>query len=144
MNRISVILQRRSPVVHTLSPDATVSEAVSLMAEEHVGIVPVVERWRLVGVFSERDLLRRVVAQNRSTETTTLREVMTPDPVTAVPEEDRSLAISKMGAAGCRHLPIMSGPHVIDMFSMRELLADEVEDRGTEIGELRRYIHGGY
>ena len=144
MNRISAILQRRSPVVHTLPPDATVAEAVSLMAHEAVGIVPIVERLHLVGVFSERDLLRRVVAQDRSIGRTTLREVMTPDPVTAVPEEDRALAIFKMKAAGCRHLPIVSGPNVIDMFSMRELLAEEVEDRRSEIGELRRYIHGGY
>ena len=142
MDRLSKILQRRSPVVHELVPDASVAEAVAVMFEHRVGIVPVLEEGRLIGVFSERDLLRRVVGARRALEKTTLREVMTPDPVTATPEEDRPSAIAKMQAVGCRHLPIVAGGHVIDMLSMRDLLTDELAERGEEIDQLKRYIQG--
>ena len=144
MGRLVSILQRRSPVVYLLSPEQTVAEAVRVMAENHIGVVPILERDRLVGIFSERDLLRRVIAKGRHLEKTSLREVMTPDPVTAMPDEDRKSAIQKMQAVGCRHLPIVVHDRVIDMLSMRDLLFVEIEERDQEIAALRGYIHGSY
>jgi len=144
MGRLVSILQRRSPVVYLLSPDQTVAEAVRVMAENHIGVVPILERDRLVGIFSERDLLRRVIAKGRHLEKTSLGEVMTPDPVTAMPDEDRKSAIQKMQAVGCRHLPIVVHDRVIDMLSMRDLLFVEIEERDQEIAALRGYIHGSY
>lgn len=144
MGKLVSILQRRSPVVHVLGPDQTVAEAVTVMAEKHIGVVPILEGRRLVGIFSERDLLRRVVAKGISLEKTTLREVMTPDPVTAGPDEDRQSAIQKMQAVGCRHLPIMVNEYVVDMISTRDLLFVELEERDQEIAALRGYIHGDY
>jgi len=144
MGQLVSILQRRSPVIHLLDPEQTVADAVRVMAEHHVGVVPVLERERLVGIFSERDLLRRVISKARSPEKTTLREVMTPDPVVATPDEDRQSAIQKMQAVGCRHLPIMVNDQVVDMLSMRDLLFVEIEVRDQEIAALRGYIHGSY
>jgi CBS domain-containing protein len=144
MGRLVSILQRRSPVVYLLSPEQTVAEAVRVMAENHIGVVPILERDRLVGIFSERDLLRRVIAKGRHLEKTSLGEVMTPDPVTAMPDEDRKSAIQKMQAVGCRHLPIVVHDRVIDMLSMRDLLFVEIEERDQEIAALRGYIHGSY
>ncbi len=144
MGRLVSILQCRSPVVHLLAPDQSVAQAVALMAQHRVGVVPILEGDRLVGIFSERDLLHRVVAKERSLEKTTLREVMTPDPITAAPDEDRQSAIQKMSAAGCRHLPIVVNGCVVDMLSMRDLLFVEIEERDQEIKALRGYIHGSY
>ncbi len=144
MGKLVSILRRRSPVVYVLGPDQTVAEAVTVMAEKHIGVVPILEGRRLVGIFSERDLLRRVVAKGRNLEKTTLREVMTPDPVTAGPDEDRQSAIQKMQAVGCRHLPIMVNEYVVDMISTRDLLFVELEERDQEIAALRGYIHGDY
>jgi CBS domain-containing protein len=144
MGKLVSILQRRSPVVHVLGPDQTVAEAVTVMAEKHIGVVPILKGHRLVGIFSERDLLRRVVAKGRSLEKTTLGEVMTPDPVTAGPDEDRQSAIQKMQTAGCRHLPIVVNEYVVDMISTRDLLFVEIEERDQEIAALRGYIHGDY
>ena len=86
MGRIAPLLQRRPPVVHLMSPDQMVEEAVTTMARHQVGVVTIVENGSLIGIFSERDLLRRVIAKRRSPEKTPLREVMTPDPVTASPD----------------------------------------------------------
>ena len=144
MGLLGQILQRRSPVVHVLSPDQVVSDALSLMASHEIGAVLVVEGDRLVGVFSERDLLRRVCARGRSTEKTPLREVMTPDPVTASPGESRLVAVAKMQRAGCRHLPVLADGVIIDMVSMRDLLFVELEERKAEIESLRKYIGGTY
>ncbi len=144
MSRLAPILQRRSPVVHPFEPDQTVAEAVEAMSQHRVGVVPVVESGRLVGIFSERDLLRRVVARGRSAEKTQIREVMTPDPIVATPDEDPQLAIRKMKSVGCRHLPIVVDGSVIDMLSMRDLLDEQLEERDREIEALRGYIHGSY
>ncbi len=142
MGLLAQILQRRSPVVHTFALDQTVEAAVSVMASREVGAVLVVEQDRLVGIFSERDLLRRVCAKGRSLDKTSLREVMTPDPVTASPGESRLIAVAKMQRAGCRHLPVVVDGAIIDMISMRDLLFVELEEREAEIESLRKYIGG--
>ena len=144
MGRLAPILQRRSPVVHLFGPDQTVAEVIRTMAERQVGAVLVVEGGRLVGIFSERDVLRRVIAKGKSPEKTAVGEVMTADPVTATPDEAQQSAIQKMQAAGCRHLPIVADGIVIDMLSMRDLLFVELEERDREIEALREYIHGGH
>ena len=142
MGLLAQILQRRSPVVHRLGPDQVVADAASVMSSRKVGAVLVVEQDRLVGIFSERDLLRRVCAKGRSLDKTPLREVMTPDPVTASPGEGRLTAVAKMQRAGCRHLPVVVDGAIIDMISMRDLLFVELEEREAEIESLRKYIGG--
>ncbi len=144
MGRLSAILQKRSPVLWVLAPDQTVAEAVEILAGRQVGAIPIVANGRLVGIFSERDLLRRVVAAHRAPEKTLLADVMTRDPVTAVPNEERRTAIEKMQLVGCRHLPIEVGGEVIDMLSMRDLLFEELEERRAEVEELRQYVSGSY
>src|SRR5208337_4244899 len=142
MAPLNEILRRRSPVVNTLSPDQTVAEAARVMADRHVGAVLLVEGGRLVGIFSERDLLQRVVVQGASPERTPLRTAMTQDPITAGPGDERMIAVLKMREAGCRHLPIVTEGAVVDTVSIRDLLFDELEERKTEIEALMRYIHG--
>ncbi len=142
MGRLADLLQKRSPVVHAMEPDRTVADAVAVMAEHQIGAIPVLRDGELIGIFSERDLLRRVVAPGRSLEKTLLRDVMTADPVTATTRDPRELAIRKMQAVGCRHLPIMADGAIIDMLSMRDLLIVEIEERGAEIDALKQYIRG--
>lgn len=144
MGSLVEILHKRCPVLYMLSSEQTVADAVVAMTEGQVGAVPVFEDDALVGIFSERDLLRRVVARNRSPEKTQLGDVMTRDPVTAVAEEDRRMAIRKMQAVGCRHLPILAQGSVIDMLSMRDLLFVEIAERTAEVDQLRQYITGSY
>jgi CBS domain-containing protein len=142
MRRLAEILERRSPVLNVLSPDQTVAEAVRVMTDRHVGAVLLVEAGALVGIFSERDLLRRVIVQGASPTDTRLRTVMTRDPITASPDEERMLAVLKMRESGCRHLPIVKEGAVVDMVSIRDLLFEEIDDRQAEIADLRRYIQG--
>ena len=144
MGRLTAILQKRSPVLWLMAPDQTVAEAVEILAGHQIGAIPIVSAGELVGIFSERDVLRRVLAAGLEPAKTRLAEVMTPSPVTAAPDEDRRLAIEKMRMVGCRHLPIEAGGVVIDMLSMRDLLFEELEERAAEVEELRQYVSGTY
>ncbi len=144
MGLIAQLLERRSPVVHIVSPHQMVSDAVAVMAKHRVGAVPVVRDGKLVGIFSERDLLRRVVYVNRSIEKTQIGEVMTPDPVTATPSDKRADALHKMDAVGCRHLPVVLHGALVDMLSIRDLLFGELEESADDVESLRRYIGGSY
>jgi CBS domain-containing protein len=143
MANLTRILQRRSPVVHPCDPEETVAVAIALMSDRMVGALPIVENGVLIGIFSERDLLRRVIAPALQPEKVMLRDVMTPEPVTAMPAESRLVALHKMQSAGCRHLPIVAADGaVIDMMSLRDLLFAELDERTAEIEDLKRYIQG--
>ncbi|MBW2413605.1 MAG: CBS domain-containing protein [Deltaproteobacteria bacterium] len=144
MGLLSQILQTRSRVLYVQGPHQTVDTVIRLMAEQQIGAVPICENGQLIGIFSERDFLRRVAAKGLDPARTELRAVMTPHPITAAPDEDRLVAISKMQAIGCRHLPILANGTVIDMLSMRDLLFVEIAAREQEVAELRQYISGTY
>ena len=145
MRTLTQILQRRSPVLCVLEHTHTVADAVRELAARQLGALLVVDREdRVMGVFSERDLLRRVVAEGRAPEHTALAEVMTPNPVTASPGDERESALLKMQRAGCRHLPVVVDGMVIDMLSMRDLIFVELEERASEVDQLKAYIQGSY
>ncbi len=144
MGLLSQILQTRSQVLYLQDPHQPVDQVIRLMSQEQIGAVPVCEDGRLVGIFSERDFLRRVAARGLDAAKTELAAAMTPDPVTAEPTEDRLTAIEKMQGVGCRHLPIVANGAVIDMLSMRDLLFVEIAEREQEVAQLRQYISGQY
>lgn len=144
MARLAEILQKRFPVVHSLGPDAPVSAAVACMAEQAVGAVLIVDGAKLLGIFSERDVIQRVLGAGRDPERTPLRKVMTVDPVTAHGGESRESAILKMNGVGCRHLPIVADGVVVDMLSIRDLLFHEIAERNAEIQDLKQYIQRSY
>jgi len=110
------------------------------MTAASVGAVSVLADNRLVGVFSERDLMTRVVVAGRTAESTRIGEVMTREVVTADLDESRDECLAKMQRAGCRHLPVLAHGHVIAMVSIRDLLWDEIEEQVEEIRQLRAYV----
>jgi CBS domain-containing protein len=120
---------------------ATVAEAVHAMAAHNVGIVAVVEGDKLVGVFSERDVVRRVVSKGLDPERTRVEEVMTTELVVADADEDYQSAIRKMDQANIRHLPVVSGGHLLSMLSIRDLIRVDMEDKGDELHYLRAYLY---
>jgi len=111
------------------------------MSEARMGAIPVMDGERLVGIFSERDLMTRVVVPGRDAHATVVEEVMTHRVVTASLEESVDRCLEKMQRAGCRHLPVVHDGRVVAMLSMRDLLRDEIEEQVEEIRSLRAYIH---
>jgi CBS domain-containing protein len=119
----------------------TVSAAVRAMSEHNVGIVAVLDGAALVGVFSERDVVRRVVDRGLESASTAVEQVMTTDVVFGDINEDCQMAMLKMDRANIRHLPIVSGGQVVSMLSIRDLMRAELTDAGVELEYLRAYLY---
>jgi CBS domain-containing protein len=131
----------RSGFLFTVQKTATVSEAIHLMADHNVGIVIVLDRDRLAGVFSERDVVRRVLHRGLDSATLPVGEVMTSDVVTADAEMDYESAMSAMDEAGIRHLLVTSGSKMLSMISIRDLTRAVLRDREEEVQYLREYLY---
>jgi CBS domain-containing protein len=121
--------------------DATVAEAVRVMAAHNVGIVTVLDGDRLVGVFSERDLVRRVVDRGLDAARTPVGDVMTTEIVVADIDEDYQSAMRKMDQANIRHLPVVSEGRLLSMMSIRDLMRVDIQDKGEEIHYLHEYLY---
>ncbi|PYN72834.1 MAG: hypothetical protein DMD96_34035 [Candidatus Rokuibacteriota bacterium] len=131
----------RHGFLFTLQRDTTVADACRMMAAHNVGIVAVLDGERLCGVFSERDVARRVVDRRLDPARTRLEEVMTSELVVADAEEDYQSAMNKMDQANIRHLPVISGDRLLSMLSIRDLMRVAIEERGAEIEYLKEYLY---
>lgn len=134
-----------SPVeVPTAPPESSVFEVAKAMTEARVGAVMVVDHERVVGIFTERDLMTRVVVLGLDPESVPVGQVATRDVIYATPDMRRSDAIEMMRRAGCRHLPVIENGELVAMLSMRDLLKDEIEETYEELRELRDYLHSSH
>jgi CBS domain-containing protein len=124
------VLEPRTLVV--ASPQTSVAEAARMMLQAKVGAVLVVEEGRLVGIFTERDAVYRVMAAGREPGTTPLREVMTPDPKTVAPEETFGYALLLMHEHGFRHAPVVEDGRPIGVVSARHALDPDLEEFAAE------------
>jgi CBS domain-containing protein len=138
MHKIKSLLRPRDLV--TASPDECVLDVARRMTASRVGAIPVLQGGRLVGIFSERDLMTRIVVPQRDPAAVRVAEVMTRDVVTAEPDERRGECLEKMRSAACRHLPVLEDGAVVAVLSMRDLLRDEIEEQEEEIESLRAYL----
>ena len=116
--KISDVMPQRAPVA--LPPDASVRDAADTMCRENIGSVLVVEAEELRGIFTERDVLCRVIARERDPGTTSLAEVMTAHPDTIAPENMAIDGLHKMHDGGYRHLAVVSDGRVIGVISRRD------------------------
>lgn len=119
------IIKHQSPVTAPVS--MTVRTAATIMKDKRVGAMMVVEQGQLVGVFTERDALCRVVAEGRDATTTTLGEVMTASPQTVSPDATFSSALELMHENRFRHVPVVENGKPIGMVSVRDAMGPELE-----------------
>lgn len=131
----------RPGFLFTVRRDATVAEAVRVMTTQNVGIVSVLDGGRLVGLFSERDVVRRVVDRGLDPATTRVEDVMTRELVVADADEDYQSAMHKMDRAHIRHLPVVSEGQLLSVVSIRDLMRVELQERGEEIRYLQEYLY---
>jgi CBS domain-containing protein len=117
-----------------------VLEAVQYMVQHHIGAAPVLRHGELVGIFSERDLMVRMVAEGRDAATTLVDAVMTSDPLSVSPQTSFEECMILMKAHGFRHLPICENRKLIGVISLRDLLLHDVEEKDVEVRMMRAYI----
>lgn len=138
MKRIKNFL--RGKEVFYVAPDLTVRQAAQYMTTKGVGAVPVLKKGRLVGMFSERDLLTKVVAYGLDPATTTVEEAMTKELVVAEAAEDYDTALEKMKDGNCRHLPVVDQDRLLGVVSMRDLLLIDITVKTSAIRMLDSLI----
>ena len=119
----------------------SVLETVRAMVERNIGAVPVLHNGKLVGIFSERDLMRRVVAEGRDPHLTCMAEVMTDDPLTISTDEELEGCMALMRRHGFRHLPVCHDGHLVGMVSLRDILLHDLNEKDDEVRMMRAYIH---
>ena len=136
---IKDVIRNREP--YSMKASATVQEAAEFMATRNVGAVCVVdEAGKLLGVFSERDVLRRVVIQHRDPAKVSVGEVTSELRAVIRCDETPHQALERMEIAGTRHLPVVDGERWVGMLSMRDLMRVELSEQGDEIKLLHEYI----
>lgn len=128
-------------LLYTVQPHQTVREVATRMTAAKIGAVPVIEGDRLIGVFSERDLMTRVVAAGLNPDTTAVGSVMTKDIVVADADETTEACLARMKQLHVRHLPVVSGNTLVGMLSVRNLLLVDASRKDEEIKWLNAYIH---
>jgi CBS domain-containing protein len=131
----------RAGFLFVVQRGATVRQAVQVMTANNVGIVLVLDGERLVGVFSERDVVRRVVDRGLDPGRTPVGDVMTSQIVVGDPDEDYQSAMRKMDQANIRHLLVVKGAQMLSMISIRDLIRVDMQDKGEEIRYLREYLY---
>jgi len=135
--RIRSVMERKKLL--TAAPGTTVSEAAKLMAKKNVGAIMIVDDERLVGIFTERDALVRVIAKGRDTQTTQLSDVMTAEPQTLDPDKTFGYALLMMHENGFRHVPVIENGKPIGIVSSRNALDPDLEEFVAE-AQRRKHI----
>jgi CBS domain-containing protein len=127
--------------LYYVEPAKTVAEAARYMTDRNVGAVCVLDADRLVGVLSERDMMKRVIAPNRDPAETKVSEVMTPKPVVVDVNQTHNNCVQVMQKAGIRHLPVVDGDKLVGLLSLRDLLQVDLDEKTEEIRVMQDYIH---
>jgi CBS domain-containing protein len=126
--------------VYTVERGTSVQAAAAFMSEHNIGAVAVMDGTRLVGIFSERDVINRVVAKERDPGRTMVGDVMTKDIVVATVDESHDSCLRKMRKASCRHLPIVDGESLVGFISLRDLLQVEISEKDDALEFLNNYM----
>ena len=138
MKKVVQIVEGRE-LLH-LHDQMSVYDAAKFMSEHKIGAAPVLSGKRLVGVFSERDLMTRVVVPGIDPIKTLVTVVMTQDLVVAEPEDTHEECVAKMQKRGCRHLPVVQQGRLLGFLSLRDLLRVDLEEKAEELAMMTHYV----
>ena len=129
--------------IHYVQPGQTVFEAANYMVDCNVGAVPVLEDTKLVGIFSERDIMKRVVTEGRNPLTTRICDVMSTEVHSVAPSASSEEAMCLMQTHSVRHLPVCDGRTLVGFLSLRDLLRCHLDEKSGEADAMRAYIQAG-
>jgi len=140
MLRVSYLLALKGKDVWSVDPDAPVLEAIRLMADRHIGALPVVRGGELLGIVSERDYARKIILMGRSSVDTPVRDIMTSPVTTISPDEAVHNCMEIMTQKRIRHLPVVDRTGLVGMISIGDLVKAVIEEQQQTIDHLERYI----
>jgi CBS domain-containing protein len=142
MTTVRKLLENKGSYVWGIGPDATVLDAIKMMAEREIGALVVTDEDEVVGVLSERDYARKVLLKGRSSKTTAVRDIMSTNVVFARPDENVEKCMNVMTDKRVRHLPVMEGGRLIGLVSIGDLVKAIITEQQETIEHLENYIRG--
>jgi CBS domain-containing protein len=142
MVRVKQLLGRKGHDVWAVDAEEPVLEAIQIMADKHVGALPVTRNGQLVGVVSERDYARKVILVGRSSAETPVWQIMSSPVVTVTPDDDVRRCMQMMTDLRIRHLPVMQGDRMVGVISIGDLVRAVIEEQDQTIEHLERFIAG--
>lgn len=142
MNTLNQLLKSKSREVWSIGPDASVYDAIHLMAEKGIGALVVLQDESLVGIISERDYARQVVLKDRSSKETLVKDIMSGKVIYADPDQTVDECLAVMTEKRIRHLPVMDGGQMVGLISMGDLVKTIIAEQKVTIDQLERYITG--
>jgi CBS domain-containing protein len=137
---IRAILQTKGNDIISVSSTTTLTAAVALLAEKRIGALPVIDGGRVVGIFSERDVLYGLAREGATLLTRHVRDVMVDTPITTTPDDTALDALALMTRRRIRHLPVLDGDTLVGFISIGDLVKHRIEVIETEAAALRDYI----
>jgi CBS domain-containing protein len=143
MKTVKQILKDKGSDVVSIQPDATVLDALKLMAERNVGALLVLDKGKPVGIFSERDYARRVAHQGETSLKTPVRDIMTHRVMFVRPEQTAEECMALMTEKHIRHLPVLVANQVVGLVSIGDLVKASIDEKDFMIKQLENYITGG-
>jgi CBS domain-containing protein len=139
---ISEILGHKGSAVWSIAPNATVFEAIQMMADKNVGAVLVTENDKLVGIISERDYTRKVVLKGKSSKTTAVKEILSSHVIHVSPSHTVEECMRLMTDHHVRHLPVLEEEKIVGIISIGDLVNWIISAQHTAISQLQTYITG--
>ncbi len=139
---IGTILHHKGATVWTISPQATVFEAIQLLARKNIGALPVMEGDQLVGIFSERDYTRKVALEGKTSHTTRVRDILSPNVATITPHDTVEEAMRRMTEKHIRHLPVVEDCKVVGLISIGDMVNWIISAQTAQIDQLESYVSG--
>ncbi len=136
------VLKNKGDAVISISADATVYNALELMASENVGALLVMESAKVVGILSERDYARKVILEGRSSLKTAVQKIMVTKVLYITPDTNVEEGLALMSDKRCRHLPVLEGKKLVGMVSIGDLVNAHVAEKDFMIDQLEHYILG--
>ena len=140
---ISSLLHHKGSTVWSIAPEATVFDAIKLMAEKNIGSLLVMTRGTLVGIFTERDYARKIALQGKSSKETRVKEILSTKVVTVTPDESVEECMRMMTEHRIRHLPVMQRDEIVGLISIGDLVNWTISAQDATIEQMERYIAGG-
>ena len=139
---VEMLMDAKGSDVWSVAPDASVYEALEVMADKNVGALVVLDGDELVGILSERDYARKVILLSRGSRETAVSEIMSEHPITVAPSATTAECMRLMTEHRFRHLPVMHGTRVIGVISIGDVVRAVIEDQQFLIDQLENYITG--
>jgi CBS domain-containing protein len=144
MHTIGQLLEAKGKDIWSISPHVTVFEALRIMAKKDIGALLVIDKDKLVGIFSERDYVQKVILKGKSSKDTNVGELMTTEVFYIDPKNTLHECMAIMTAKHIRHMPVFENDQLIGMLTLGDVVKQIISEQEFTIRELEKYISGGY